>query len=62
MAQVHEVKAEKGEDWEHEDEHADDDLEQGEEEGSDQENTPAGAKRCLYNTPPSPLSLTLCPF
>lgn len=44
--QVQTDKGEKGEDWEHEDEHADDDLEQGEDEGSDQENPPNAAQRC----------------
>lgn len=38
-------KPEKGEDWEHEDERQDDDLEQGDEEGSDHDQN-AVSKKC----------------
>lgn len=38
-------KPEKGEDWEHEEERQDDDLEQGDEEGSDQDQNTA-IKKC----------------
>ena len=48
-------KGEKGEDWEHEDERADDDLEQGDDEGSDQEDAADGAKRCGISLVPQQL-------
>lgn len=42
--QVQTNTQEKGEDWEHEEERADDDLEQGDEEGSDQDVPTTGKK------------------